>query len=82
MALCSVDDCLANGESKRGGLCAGHAKAKEQGRPMRELAERHRSRMQRLIAAALHLADVDGFDALAWERAKDRLRKAASAYCR
>lgn len=73
--LCASPEC-----SKpvfRKGLCRGHyARPKDE-----PLAPRKQTPWERLVAAAIAYADgLEGTDREAWQRARDRLRKAAAAY--
>lgn len=76
-ALCSVDGCERLVE--KAGLCAGHRKRKVRGQVVNtQLARRPSSPLEYLCESALAYADAD--DDVAYERAKDNLRKAAMSY--
>lgn len=87
---CLIDGCdrpeeLANGRSA-GGLCAGHRKRKQQGRPLEPPLHagmgRREAPRRALVHAAMDLGDIDtGTDSdLEWRRAVDRLIHAAVRY--
>lgn len=60
-------------------LCCGHLKQRQRGEQLKPLRAYETARA-RLEAAALALSDVDADDDEAYERAQDRLEKAADAF--
>jgi hypothetical protein len=78
---CSVDGCY--GVARRGGLCWGHVKRRTRKQTVNVLlVERPRSIFDRLQEAAITYCELKPTDDVGFERARDRLRKAAIAYAR
>lgn len=77
---CRVDDC--GKERHRGDLCRGHYARKVRNLPVETpLQGRPGSRTETLLVAAIVYADhVDGFDPVAFKRARNRLLVAASRF--
>lgn len=75
-AKCNVEGCKR--EAQRGGLCWGHLWRRTHGLPLDvELRERGRPPVEVFRDAVLSVAEVDGFDGEAFERAWARVRTAA-----
>lgn len=65
----------------RDGLCRGHYERRVRGAVVNvELRPRFETAWERFVEAVRAYADADSTDDVAFERAKDRLRKAARAW--
>lgn len=74
---CSVAECPNPAVS--GELCEAHIKRRQRGKPMTApVLQRPANALERLTEAALAYAEAEGDRE--WTRARDNLRKAASAY--
>lgn len=73
---CTAPDCER--AAARDGLCWGHLKQRQRGRRLTPLRERYESPWVRLVAAMEAYENADSDEA--FERAKDRCRKAAKAF--
>lgn len=77
MTVCRVGDC--DNPAARDGLCWAHRKRLQRDQPLTTgISRRPASALERLTEAALAYAEADRDDD--WERAKDNLRKSATAY--
>lgn len=75
---CAYPDC--DHEAERGDLCEGHAKQRQQGRPLAPLRDDSRSPLELLCDAARDYADADSDDDEEWKRALTNLRKIVVSY--
>lgn len=74
---CTISGC--DKPSARGGLCWGHVKRRQKGKPLTELGERL-SPKERLVKAALDLAAACDFDEILFRKLQKRLMEHARAY--
>lgn len=80
-AFCSVSECV--NAARKAGLCWGHFKRRQRGQSANgELRPSVMTPDQVLTEAALAYAEADVADDGAFQRAWDRLRKAAAIYTR
>lgn len=85
---CRVDECTELAAPRKGGYCWTHAKWKRLGKDMSKPVDSHharagarrKTRLEILAEAAIAYADADVSDDIAFERARDNLRKAAERY--
>lgn len=62
MKCIALDDCLEDGQPKKGGYCEGHAKQSSRGEPLTPLRDYDRSAEEVLIDAAIDLGNADSED--------------------
>lgn len=75
--MCAADECLRPAVGRQR-YCMAHDQRQTRGQKLSTpIAERYESPFQRLVAAAIALADADSEDDVAFNRALDRLRKAS-----
>lgn len=75
---CAYPEC--DNQAERGELCEGHAKQRQQGRPLTTLRDDSRSPLELLCDAARAYADSDSDDDEEWKRSLTLLRKTAVSY--
>lgn len=79
MSWCRIDTC--DREAVARGLCWPHYRRDVRGQDVDgPIHERPKTPWERLVGAIHAYMNVDDTDADGWERARDRLRKAAIAY--
>lgn len=69
-------------DAEREGLCRAHRQQKYDGRPLVPLRKQNQTRMELLREAAIAYADASAEDEAAFQRAINRLAKAAERYSR
>jgi len=83
MSCSALDDC--DRPVEKAGLCAGHRKQKQLGKPFTPLNDAKAGRLtyhQQLVEAAIAFADAPTDDDKGYDRLFDVLRKVAIAYAR
>lgn len=74
---CAFDGCTAN--AQRQGLCWGHLRQKRLQRPLRKLRDRSGPK-DAFMGAVLNYLELAPTDDAGWQRAWNRLRRAAHRY--